>query len=208
MKSAGVILSSLLLASAAFAADEAPPAEKKTSMKDIVKARMLEDAKKAAAAAPAKAPGKAEPPAAEGPLAATAPAAPAASAAQAAPPKAAPEPATVLPKVEVRRERITILDQQIAKQEQDIAREKQNTKTTEMDRALNDPRVAKKLSILGGESAQHRATIASERVNLMEAEKDILEAMKLARTKAEKAELQKQLDEIRALRRDLEKSLR
>jgi hypothetical protein len=42
---------------------------------------------------------------------------------------------------------------------------------------------------------------------LMEDEKDILEAIAHAKTKAEKEELQKQLDQIRALRRDLEKNL-
>ena len=42
----------------------------------------------------------------------------------------------------------------------------------------------------------------------METEKSLLEAMKLARTKEEKQELQKQLDEIKVMRRDLEKTLR
>ena len=42
----------------------------------------------------------------------------------------------------------------------------------------------------------------------MEAEKDILEAMKRSRTREEKAELQKQLDEIRTFRRELDKTLR
>jgi sensor histidine kinase regulating citrate/malate metabolism len=42
----------------------------------------------------------------------------------------------------------------------------------------------------------------------MEAEKDIIEAIARARTKEEKAELQKQLDEIRAFRRELDKTLR
>jgi hypothetical protein len=42
----------------------------------------------------------------------------------------------------------------------------------------------------------------------MEAEKDIIEAMARARTKQERAELQKQLDEIRGFRRELDKTLR
>ena len=41
---------------------------------------------------------------------------------------------------------------------------------------------------------RYRHLPAAERVELMEAEKDILEAMKRARTREEKAELQKQLD--------------
>jgi small-conductance mechanosensitive channel len=114
----------------------------------------------------------------------------------------------MLPQVEVRRDRVTVLDVKIAEQERAIAAEKVNTRPTELDKALNDSKVTKALSFLGGESAQQRATVANERVHLMEAEKDILEAMKVARTKDEKQELQKQLDEIRAMRRELESALR
>ena len=113
-----------------------------------------------------------------------------------------------MPKVEVKRERITVLDVEIAKQEQDIARERKNLKPSEVDLALNDSKIAKPLALFGGDSAQFRKRVASERVELMEAEKDILEAMKRAKTKEEKQELQKQVDELRAVRRDLEKSLR
>ena len=42
----------------------------------------------------------------------------------------------------------------------------------------------------------------------MEEERDILEQMKLVKTVEEKAVLQKELDEVRTLRRDLEKNLR
>ena len=122
--------------------------------------------------------------------------------------KAAREPATVLPKVEVKKDRITVLDHEIQEQEKDIAREKKNTQPTELDKALNGPKTSKALAILGGNSDQNRASIAKERVSLMESERDILEAMKLARTKEEKKQLQTQLDELRAYRRSLEKNLR
>jgi len=46
------------------------------------------------------------------------------------------ETPTVLPKVEVKKDRITVLDQKLAKQEQDIARERKNLKPTEVDTAL------------------------------------------------------------------------
>ena len=42
----------------------------------------------------------------------------------------------------------------------------------------------------------------------MEAERDLMEAIAHAGTKAEKEELQKQLEELKAMRRELEKSLR
>lgn len=191
---------SVLLAASAWSADEAP----KPSMKEILKARIAEDAKKAdpKKTAPTTAPAKSE---ASAPP--TEPVKPESTPAK-SPAATASETPTVLPKVEVRKERITVLDQKIAQQEQDIARERKNLKTSEVDTALNDAKIAKPLSIFGGESSQFRQRVASERVQLMEAEKDILEAMKRARTKAEKQELQKQLDELKAARRELEKSLR
>ena len=42
----------------------------------------------------------------------------------------------------------------------------------------------------------------------MEAEKDLIEAIARAKTKDEKHALQKQLDELKAVRRELEKTLR
>lgn len=121
---------------------------------------------------------------------------------------AARETPTIMPKVEVKKGRITELDQKLAKQEQDIARERKNLKSSEVDSALNDAKVARPLAIFGGESAQFRRRVASERVELMEAEKDLIEAIARAKSKKEKEELQKQLDELKAVRRELEKSLR
>lgn len=191
-----------------FAADapEAPEAPR-TSMKSVLKARIAEDAKKAEAkgaapkqAAPAAAPAT--------PATSATPASTPAAAAASSRKETAKEPATVLPKVEVKKSRITVLDQQLAKQEEDIARERKNLKPSEVDLALNDAKIAQPLAIFGGESTQFRQRVASERVQLMEAEKDIIEAIARARTKDEKAELQKQLDEIRAFRRELDKTLR
>lgn len=122
--------------------------------------------------------------------------------------QAAAEPASVLSKVEVKKPRITVLDVQLQQQEKEIAREQKNTKPTELDKALNDSKVANALSILGGQSADYRANLAKERVSLMQDESDLIEAIAHAKTKEERAELQKQLDELRAYRRDLEKSLR
>jgi hypothetical protein len=204
------------------AADE--PEAPRPSAREILRARIAEDAKKKAAA-PAPRPSAistntAQPaPSAPAPAAVTSAAtaplkeeataqpvpAPATAAAKS---PAAKEAATVLPKVEVKKERITVLDFEIAKQEEAIARERKNLKTTEADLALNDIKIAKPLAIFGGESAQFRKRVAAERVELMEAEKDILEAMKRARTREEKAALQKQLDELRTARRELDKTLR
>jgi hypothetical protein len=214
-----LVLVSTWLAARATAEDETEP---KSHMKEVLRARALEEAKKnpitparpattpappAKAAAPPKNDSPASAPAASSPTPTPAPV-PAASENTPAPAKPEDESAIVLPKVEVKKDRITILDHQLHEQEKQIAREKKNTRETEADKALNDPRVAKALAIFGGESASYRANIAKERVSLMEDEKDLLEAIAFAKTKEEKQELQKQLDELRALRRDLEKSLK
>lgn len=191
-------------------------------MKDVLKARLLEESKrKSAGPSPATAPAanssngettatRADP--ATPPLLNKTPPEPVAPEPKGAEaPKGgtpASEPATILPKVEVTKSRITELDRQLHLQEKEIAREKKNTQPTELDKALNDTKVAKALSIFGGESNQYRAQVAKERVSLMEEEKDLLEAIARARTKEEKAELEKQLVEIKAMRRQLEKSLK
>lgn len=118
------------------------------------------------------------------------------------------QPATVLPKVEVRKGRITKLDQELAQEDQQIAREKQNAKPTELDKALNNSAIAKPLSMFGGESADYRKQVSNERVGLMEDEKDLIEAIAHAKTKEEKAMLQKQLDALREERRLLEQMQR
>lgn len=207
------------LASVSIAADETSPvkpaepaAAPKQASEEAIRARLMEHTKiKAAVRAPAQPqtpaaaattnPVKSEPAtttvsptstAAEKPAAATA--------------KAKDEPASTLPKVEVNKPRITVLDHQLAEQDKEIAREKKLTKSTDLDRALNGPKVS--VPILGNESTKYRTAMASERVSLMESEKDIIEAIAHAKTKEEKAELQKELNEIKALRRDLEKSIR
>jgi hypothetical protein len=207
------LLLALALAATLRAADE--PEAPRPSARELLRARVAEDAKKKSSAPVPRPAATAAPAAAPAPVAAPEPAKKPepATAAQpvptpAAKTAAAKETATVLPKVEVKKERITVLDFEIAKQEEAIARERRNLKTSEADLALNDLKVAKPLAIFGGESAQFRQRVAAERVELMEAEKDILEAMKRARTREEKTGLQKQLDDLRVARRELDKTLR
>jgi hypothetical protein len=120
--------------------------------------------------------------------------------------KSKSETADVLPKIEVRRGRVTEIEREVFEQERDIAREKQKTKSTDLDRALNEP--GKAFKIFGGESTKQRESVAKERVSLMESERDILEAIAYAKTKEQKDELRKELEQIRSLRRELESALR
>jgi hypothetical protein len=204
---ARLLLCLALVAVTLSAADEK---DAKVTSREALKARILEEnaKKQAAAGVTAPAPGAPKPELAAAKPATSAPApAPTLKPADAAA-AAKQEPATVLPKVEVNRSRINEIDGKIIEQEREIAREKQNVKPTELDKALNNPKLSTALSILGGESSQHRATVAGERVKIMEEERGLLEAMKAAKTKEEKAGLQKELDLLRAYRRELEKSLR
>lgn len=114
-----------------------------------------------------------------------------------------PAPEATLPAVEVNKRKITELDRELHEQERNIAREKKNTKAGEIDSVINSSSVNP--TILGGYSTKVRTGLAQERVELMEFEKDLTEAMARAKTKEEKAALKKQIDDIREMRRNLEK---
>jgi len=180
----------------------AESAEEKAAREERVKARLAEHAHRKATQAAAKAEvalAVAIPPAAAT-TAATTPAGGAAA-------KAAEE-VTTLPSMEVRNSRITELDLQIRKLEKDITRERKKMKSSDLDQSLNDAKAAKKFSLFGGKTTEQRESVAAERVSLMEAERDILEAMKLNKTRAELALLQKQIDDLRTVRRNLDTELR
>ncbi len=176
-------------------------------MKDQLKALLRADAKnqgaKPAAATPpvglTSSPGDATTAILAGPTAATDNNAPATTP---TPAQVAQEPAVTLPKVEVNRSKITELNQQLHEEDKLIAREAKNTKSTETDTALNNSKVS--VAILGGESTDVRKRLASERVELLEFEKSLLEAINRAKTQAEKDELKKQLADVKDMRRNLE----
>lgn len=179
----------------------AETAEEKAAREERVKARLAEHAHRKATQAAAKAevaPAVAIPPATA--------ASPATTPADGA--VAAPEEVTTLPSMEVRNSRITELDLQIRKLEKDITRERKKMKSSDLDQSLNDAKAAKKFSLFGGKTTEQRESVAAERVSLMEAERDILEAMKQNKTRAELALLQKQIDDLRTVRRNLDTELR
>ena len=210
-----------LIGVTASAADEAPKeTPKKQATKEEIQARLAEHARKKAFEAASASSSSTATPAQKGntPVAAIgapvapdgsakAPAADAKPATEAAQAAATPEAAKVLPKVEVKKGRITELDRQLDKQNEEIAREKKNTKPTPLDETLNGPKVSSALAIFGGQSSTDRSTVAKERVSMMEEERDMIEAIAQATTKEEKEELQKTLDSMREMRRELEKSL-
>lgn len=176
-------------------------ADEKSKTKEETKALIREDAKaKAAKPAPAATAAKSASPKTDAPATAKPDATPATTP---TPEQPSPTPEATLPAVEVNKRKITELDRELHEQERNIAREKKNTKVGEIDGALNSSAVNP--TILGGYSAKARTGLAQERVELMEFEKDLTEAMARAKTKEEKASLKKQIDDIREMRRNLEK---
>ena len=181
------------------ASDSAAPAPSANVTEAMIRARQAERIKAKTATKPAAAPvsGKSE---------TGAPAhLPAPNGAELA--KAKAETPEILPKVEVRRSRATEIELEVFKQEKEIERERAKIKSTDTDRALNQTS-SKSLSIFGGQTTTQRESVAKERVSLMESERDLMEAIAYAKTKEEKEALRKELNEIKALRRDLESALR
>ena len=198
------------LATAGFSADEAPA--KKPARNEALRAKMVEDAKIQAAkpttpaatkpnSSPAKAPGAPAEPATPASASATA------TPTEPSPPtKASEEPATVLPQIEVNRSKLHPLARELYEKEKEIAREKELTKPTELDKALNNPKIS--VPLFGGQSTSSRASVASERTSLLQAEADLIEEIGRAKTKEQKAELRQQLDALKKIRRELEHTIR
>jgi len=178
-------------------ADDAADRKK---LEDAIKARLAEHARKQATNSMLA---DTPPPASTAAKPAAPASAPAPAAADATKPK--DEPVTMMPKFEVKKERITELQIQIQEKDKEIAREKKKLKSTDLDKTLNEPKVSNALSIFGGKSTDVTESLASQRVTLLEAERDTLEALTQARTEAEKDDLQKQLAELAIMRRDLDR---
>jgi hypothetical protein len=136
--------------------------------------------------------------------AADVPPTPAKDAAKPAPATSA-EPVLVLPKIEVTQTRLRQIDIELIKIDKQIAREKKNVKSTETDKALNNEKVTKVAAIFGGNSAKHLSDVAATRVELLEAERSILEAMKLPANRLEMEAMTKEVEELRTARRNLDK---
>ena len=107
----------------------------------------------------------------------------------------------------VNSRRISDLDIEIKKLNKKIVRYSKRIKRTDMDKTLNSGDNPKILNILGGNTANQREAIAYELVSLMEAERDILEAMKYVQTHQKDKQLKKQLNAIRTMITQLESNL-
>jgi hypothetical protein len=109
-----------------------------------------------------------------------------------------------LPKVEVTSARIKQIDNELKKIDKQIAREKKNLKSTNLDKSLNSDKATKAAAIFGGNSASHMVAVAATRVNLLESERSLLERLKFPRTEEDKVLIEKELENLRTTRRNLD----
>ena len=127
-------------------------------------------------------------------------------------PAEAPKPADIpvtgpvveLPIVQVTQDRIRKLDKEIGRIDKLIIREKAKVKSSDLDRALNNPQLAHAAAIFGGNSAEHLSAVAASRVSLLEAERAVLEDMKRPGTAAALAQLEAELEQLRGTRPNLD----
>ena len=114
----------------------------------------------------------------------------------------------IMPKFEVRTDRVRWLDREIKRIDKMIAREKRKVKSTDLDRALNNEKLVRAAAIFGGNTADHLSAVAATRVGILENEREILEAMKRPATIEEMAMFEEQITQLRILRRELDDAAR
>ena len=117
---------------------------------------------------------------------------------------AAPAEVLELPKIQVTAQRIKEIDKEIKKLDKMITREKAKVKSSELDRTLNNEKLAHAAAIFGGNSSDHLSAVAATRVALLENEREVMEAMKRPTTLDELAMMQKEVDQLRETRRNLD----
>lgn len=118
--------------------------------------------------------------------------------------KTAPDKPLELPKLEVTVQRTKQLDKAIKRLDKMINRERKKVKATDLDKALNNEKLASAAAIFGGNSAAHLSAVAASRVMLMEQERMVLEAMKRPATLEERAMMDAEIEQLRLTRRNLD----
>jgi hypothetical protein len=131
-----------------------------------------------------------------------------------APAKAATKPAEAavpsgevleLPKLEVLGAgQIKEIDAEIGKLDKLITRERKKVNPGELDRTFNSPKLTRAAALFGGNDSEHLAAVAASRVALLETERGVLEAMKRPASLEARREMEKELDQLRITRRNLD----
>ena len=127
---------------------------------------------------------------------------------KAAEPTASDKEVLALPKLEVTSARVKAIDAELKKIDKQIAREKKNLKSTNLDQSLNSDKASKAAAIFGGNSASHMVAVAATRVNLLESERAMLERLKFPRTEEDQALIEKEIENLRTTRRNLDDAVK
>lgn len=106
--------------------------------------------------------------------------------------------------MQVREKRLKAIDVELKKLDKQIAREKKNMKASDLDKSLNSDRLSNAAAVFGGNSASHMAAVAATRVALLEQERVLLERLKFPRTEEDQALVERELENIRTTRRNLD----
>jgi hypothetical protein len=117
---------------------------------------------------------------------------------------AATEPVLELPKLQVTAQRAKEIDRELKRLDKLIARERKKIRATDLDRTLNNDKLARAAAIFGGNSAEHLSAVAASRVLLMEQERMVLEAMKRPATIEERRMMDAEVRQLRLTRRNLD----
>lgn len=113
-------------------------------------------------------------------------------------------PVIDLPTLKVQDRRIKAIDAALKKLDKQIAREKKQMRSTTLDKSLNSDKLSQTAALFGGNSAAHMAAVAATRVGLLEQERMLLERLKFPRTEEDQALIEKELENNRAVRRNLD----
>ena len=110
----------------------------------------------------------------------------------------------VLPKIEVTAQRVKKIDKEIKRIDKLIERETNKMKSSDLDRAINNDKLARAAAVFGGNSSDHLSAVAATRLALLENERDVLEAMKRPATREELTMMEKEIEQLRVNRRNLD----
>lgn len=113
-------------------------------------------------------------------------------------------PVLDLPTLKVQDRRIKAIDAELKKLDKQIAREKKQMQSTALDKSLNSAKLSQAAALFGGNSAGHMAAVAATRVGLLEQERMLLERLKFPRTEEDQALIEKELENNRTVRRNLD----
>jgi len=136
-------------------------------------------------------------------------AAPAAEPQKAGAPAAAPAPVTVgptvvLPEFQVTGGRLRAIENKIKRVEKQIKREKKALARNPVNETINSDKLAQAAMVFGGNSASHLAALAAARIESLEKELSMLETLRTPLTAEQRTLLEKEIEEQRRYRRELD----